>query len=114
VSVTPGTNIPYRAHSIEEVVDTLDRSIEEVEQTLFEGPHRRIKPGLDNKGVLAWNGKMRSLYARASSVIGDTHYRKMAVQSAEFLLDHVYDPKTNRLERVYRNGETMQERTLEK
>ena len=117
--VFPGKNILYVASSLPETSKKFNRSQEEVlralkasRQSLLAVRKRRPRPYLDDKILVSWNGLMISAFARASQTFGDPRYRKAAARSADFILRKLYDAKTGRLLRRYREGESRYEAHL--
>ena len=64
----------------------------------------RPHPPLDDKVLVAWNGLMISAFARAAQVLDEPRYADAARASAAFIESRMYDPKTNLLQRRYRDG----------
>lgn len=50
----------------------------------------RIRPGLDNKIIAAWNGMMLKGYVDAYRVFGDTQFIEKAVKNAEFIIQRLF------------------------
>ncbi|MEX2187285.1 MAG: thioredoxin domain-containing protein [Pirellulales bacterium] len=48
---------------------------------------KRLRPGLDDKVLVAWNGLAIDAFARAGAALGEPRYTQAAVQAATFLLD---------------------------
>jgi len=71
---------------------------------LLEVRNRRKRPHLDDKIITAWNGLMISAYAKAHQVLGDESYRKSATRAADFIFDHLRDPKSGTLRRLWRES----------
>ncbi len=117
--VFPGKNILYVASSVPETSKKFNRSQEEVlkvleasRKSLLSVRKRRPRPYLDDKILVSWNGLMISAFARASQTFGDPRYREAATKSADFILRKLYDAKTGRLLRRYREGESRHEAHL--
>ena len=53
---------------------------------LLEVRNRRIRPGLDDKVIVSWNGLMISAIARAAAVFGNEEWESAAICAAEFVL----------------------------
>ncbi len=64
----------------------------------------RPRPRRDDKIITSWNGLTISAFARAYQVLGDPAYLNNASKAAGFLQASLYDPKTGRLTRSYRQG----------
>ncbi|HZT41329.1 MAG TPA: thioredoxin domain-containing protein [Chthonomonadaceae bacterium] len=89
--------------SEEEIAGILERGQEQ----LFAVRERRIKPGLDDKILTAWNGLMLSALAEAAAVLDRDAFRQAALRNAEFVLAKMTTRDADghlRLLRTYRNG----------
>ena len=113
-------NILYRAHSLEETARKFKRSPGQVESVLEESRRRllqtrnqRLRPHLDDKILVSWNGLMISAFARAHQVLGEAEYLEQARRAADFIMEHLYQQETGRLLRRYREGEARFEAHLE-
>jgi uncharacterized protein YyaL (SSP411 family) len=115
-----GKNILYLAHPVDDAARQFKRATEDISRLLAESRAsllaargKRPRPHLDDKILVSWNGLMISALARAASVFGDSSYLRAAERSAEFILNKLYDSKTKRLLRRYRDGEARYEANLE-
>ncbi len=88
-----GKNIPNTPRSLEVVAqelgittEELQRSLDEARPKVYEARARRVKPGLDDKILTAWNGLMISALADGYHVLGDTRYLEAALRAADFIL----------------------------
>jgi uncharacterized protein YyaL (SSP411 family) len=102
-------NILYKTRSNEELELLTGKSIAEVEQVidlcnekLLRYRERRVKPGLDDKSITAWNALMIKAYADAYLVLGDKEYLHAATRATDFILDKMW--QNNQLYRIYKNG----------
>jgi uncharacterized protein YyaL (SSP411 family) len=107
-----GKNILYRAHTIEETARQFDRPAAEVEAALRQTAGKlleirgtRVRPGLDDKVLTAWNGLMISAFAKAGAVLAEPRYADAARRAADFLASRMYDAATGILLRRYRRGD---------
>ncbi|MGH2947632.1 MAG: thioredoxin domain-containing protein [Solirubrobacteraceae bacterium] len=91
-----GANIPVRATADPERLD-------EIKAGLLAARERRVRPGLDDKRLTAWNALMISALADAGAVLGRADYRDAAVACAEFVLRELRDAD-GRLLRTYNRG----------
>ncbi len=76
---------------------------------LFAAREQRVKPGLDDKMLTAWNGLMLAALAEAAAVLDRNDFRQAAIKNAEFVLAKLSAPDAAghlRLRRTYRNGES--------
>jgi len=107
-----GKNILHVKHTIEETAAKFNLSKEKTAQILSEAKNKlyytrikRIRPHLDDKILTSWNGLMISALCKAFQVLGDKKYLEAAKNAAEFILSDLYDEKTGRLFRRWRDGE---------
>jgi uncharacterized protein len=91
-----GANIPVRATPDPERLD-------EIKAGLLAARERRVRPGLDDKRLTAWNALMISALADAGAVLGEDRYRDAAVAAAEFVLRDLRDGE-GRLLRTYNHA----------
>ncbi|HZP84680.1 MAG TPA: thioredoxin domain-containing protein, partial [Chthonomonadaceae bacterium] len=90
--------------SIEEAARILDGGREK----LFAAREHRVKPGLDDKILAAWNGLMLAAFAEAAAVFDNDAFRQAAERNAGFVLSQMSFTDAQgrfRLYRTYRNGE---------
>lgn len=70
----------------------------------------RVRPLLDDKVVVSWNGLAIGGLARAGAALAKVApekakaYTEAAVEAATFIKEKLYDEKTGTLKRVYRDG----------
>ena len=76
---------------------------DEIKAGLLAARERRVRPGLDDKRLTAWNALMISALADAGAVLGEPRYRDAAVAAAEFVLRDLRDD-SGRLLRSYNQG----------
>ena len=69
---------------------------------LYAARAKRVRPGLDDKVLTAWNAMMLHTFAEAARATGDEAYRRIALRSAEFLLGRLR--VDGRLMRTYKDG----------
>jgi uncharacterized protein YyaL (SSP411 family) len=81
------------------------RAIEEGRRILLEARAKRVRPGLDDKVLVAWNGLLISSLARAGAVLDEPRYTEAAVAAARFIREKMAAPG-GRLFRTYRAGKT--------
>ena len=104
-----GMNILHMANTLEETAElqgmapeALAAKIDELRAKLLEIRSRRVRPGLDDKVLASWNALMISAYAKASQVLGDPSYGRVAEEAAEFLLTEMM--RDGELLRTHRKG----------
>jgi uncharacterized protein len=90
-----GANIPVRASADPE-------RLGEIKAGLLEAREHRVRPGLDDKRLTAWNALMISALADAGAVLGEPRYRDAAIAAAEFVLRDLRSD--GRLLRSYNHG----------
>ncbi|MCZ6775756.1 MAG: thioredoxin domain-containing protein [Ignavibacteria bacterium] len=119
-NVFKGKNILFVAYSPEEIAKQLSMPLDKVEATLanarpkmFDAQEIRLRPHLDDKILVSWNGLMISAFARAYQVLGDEQYLEAAEGAGEFILQRLHNPQTRVLLRRYRDGEARFEAHLE-
>jgi uncharacterized protein YyaL (SSP411 family) len=107
-----GRNILYRAHTVEETAAKFGKAPEEVRATLAEAEamvmalrNRRVRPHLDDKVLVSWNGLMISAFALGARVLGDATLLAAAQRATEALVTHLYLPEERKLLRRMRGGE---------
>jgi uncharacterized protein YyaL (SSP411 family) len=95
-----GANIPVRATS-----DPTE--LPEIRRRLLEARERRVRPGLDDKRITAWNALMISALADAGAALERPDLVEAAERCAEFLLRDMLDGD-GRLLRSYNRGRAKQ------
>jgi uncharacterized protein len=113
------TNIPNRLRPLEDVAKQLNLTTDELMETvsrakplLYEARRQRVRPGLDDKIVTAWNGMMLSAMAEAARVFGNNTYLESAQRRADFLL-RVHAKPDGRLLRTSRENRAHLDAYLE-
>ena len=91
-----GASIPVRATPDPERLD-------EIKAGLLAAREQRVRPGLDDKRLTAWNALMISALAEAGAVLERADYLDAAVAAAEFLARDMRDAD-GRLLRTYNRG----------
>jgi uncharacterized protein len=72
-------------------------------EALLGARSERVRPGLDDKRLTAWNALMVSALAEAGAVLGEQRYLAAATECARFLLDSMRDGE-GRLLRTFNQG----------
>jgi uncharacterized protein YyaL (SSP411 family) len=78
-------------------------SFEEIRRKLLEARSRRVRPGLDDKRLTAWNALMISALAEAGAVLEEDRYLEAAVGCAAFVLSELRGPDGGLL-RTWKEG----------
>ncbi len=114
-----GVSIPNTPRPLETVADELGMAPEELRETLesarakvYEARLRRVKPGLDDKALTAWNGLMIGALAEGYRVLGDVRYLEAAERAAAFILEELTETGGGLL-RSYREGKAHLQGYLE-
>lgn len=120
MNVFVGENILYIWSTIEETAWKFNKTQDEIQELLldsrkklFAEREKRPKPHLDDKIITAWNGLMISAFARAYQVLGQPKHLAAAERAAAFVVSKLYDPRSARLQRRYRDGEARFDGTLQ-
>jgi uncharacterized protein YyaL (SSP411 family) len=66
---------------------------------------KRVRPHLDDKILVSWNGLMLGTMARAAAVLDDKRYREAAERNLAFLQKHLWDSAKKTLYHRWRDGE---------
>jgi uncharacterized protein len=78
-------------------------TLEEIRGRLLEARSHRVRPGLDDKRLTAWNALMIAALAEAGAVLGRSDYVAAAVDCATFVLSDLRDAE-RRLLRTWKDG----------
>jgi uncharacterized protein YyaL (SSP411 family) len=107
-----GKNILFGARTVEETARHFGESAAEVGAALEEAGRvlmavraTRVRPGLDDKILTAWNGLMISAFAKGGAVLEEPRYAEAARRAAEFVIATLYDASSGVLLRRYRAGD---------
>jgi hypothetical protein len=84
-------------------LDELHAMVEQAKTILLPIREQRIKPGLDDKVLTAWNGLMIKSLAEAGRALQDDDLITQAEAAARFVLDKLADG--DRLKRSYKDGQ---------
>ncbi len=105
-----GSSILHRRRSVAEVAaahameaETLEAALTETLERLGQRRGRRVRPGLDDKAVCAWNGLAVRAFAESGAALGEPEYVATAEQTARFILDELRT-EDGRLLRAVRDG----------
>ncbi len=81
----------------------LDKMISDCKIILLKHREKRVKPGLDNKILAAWNGLMCKAYCEAYLTFKNAHYKEVALKNATFLKEKLVKSDFS-IWRSYNNG----------
>ncbi len=84
---------------------SVENEIAQANKELLQARASRIRPGLDDKVLTAWNGMMIGAMAQAGDVLGKPEYIHSAERSLAFIRRHLWDG--NRLQVTARNGKSQ-------
>ena len=105
-----GVNIPRRLKDLDVLAYQHDVSTSEIQAAadrarprMFERRAHRIRPGLDDKIITAWNGLMIAAFAEAARAIDRDDYLATATSAAEFCTTELWR-HGNRLWRTWKDG----------
>jgi uncharacterized protein YyaL (SSP411 family) len=84
----------------------------EARRALYEARAQRVRPGLDDKRLAAWNALAVAALAEAGAVLGRADYLEAARRCADFVLGSMRDDD-GRLLRTYKDGEARLNAYLE-
>ena len=73
-------------------VEEVDEAIEAARRSLFDRRLSRVRPGLDDKVVAAWNGLAIRALAEAGAALGEPRYLEAGRKCARFVLDRMRRP----------------------
>jgi uncharacterized protein YyaL (SSP411 family) len=68
----------------------LETQLAAIRERLFALRNGRVRPGLDDKAVAAWNGLMISACCRGAQVLDAPRYAAAAVRAGRFLMDDMF------------------------
>jgi uncharacterized protein YyaL (SSP411 family) len=84
--------------SVEEIPDLLTR----INSNLLQVRDKRVRPGMDDKVLVAWNGWMCSVFSEAGRYLGVNGYKEMATRNLNFIVSEML--AHGRLYRSWRAG----------
>lgn len=114
-----GSNVLSVVKSFAQVASESGRDAAEVEsrvrragEALLCARGRRVRPDVDDKVLVGWNGLMLSAFAEASRVLSRDDYLRVAEANAECVLSHMRHDG-HRLHRVLKSGHAKLDAYLE-
>lgn len=81
----------------------LQEKIRLAKQRLLEARSKRVRPGLDDKCLVAWNGMAIRALAESAGIFAEPHYYELARKAALFIMGHLQTDNGG-LYRNYKNG----------
>lgn len=114
-----GKNILFRNATDEAIAakhgitqEQLKRKVGAAKAKLLSIRHKRVRPGLDDKVLTAWNALMLKGYVQAYRTFGEDRFLRAALKNADFLWDKAIR-KDNSVSRNYKNGKSSIEGFLD-
>ena len=105
-----GNNILHRKKPTETFAQELGikpepflTQLQQAKSQLFEARAQRVRPGLDDKQITAWNALMLQGYVDAYRALGQSEYLEAALNNARFIEKYCLQ-KDFRLNRIYKDG----------
>jgi uncharacterized protein YyaL (SSP411 family) len=80
----------------------MERALGEIASRMFAAREQRVKPGLDDKILAAWNAMMIGAMAEGWRALGERRYLEAARRAADFAMARLWDGR--RLHRSYKGG----------
>ena len=75
------------ANILQVVGDKAPAGLDEARERLLQHRSDRVRPGLDDKVIAAWNGLAIRALSEAGAALGDPNYLRHAAEAANFVLD---------------------------
>ena len=82
--------------------EVFESKLKQCKKTLLQYRNRRIRPQLDDKILLGWNGLMNTACSKAFAATGEKRFRELAVQNMRFIFDKLSNNGT--FFHTYKNG----------
>jgi uncharacterized protein YyaL (SSP411 family) len=79
--------------------------LRQLKQTLLQARNKRIRPGMDDKIILAWNGLMNTAFSKAFAATGNEEYRRVALKNMQFLVSNFSAGDKDAFSHTWKNGE---------
>jgi uncharacterized protein YyaL (SSP411 family) len=106
-----GQNILHMVRTPEETAKALNMPVADLMQVIERGceklfalREKRVRPGLDDKVLTAWNALLISSLAQGAYILAEPRYRQAAVEAGEFVLRDMM--RDGELLRTHRHGES--------
>jgi len=91
--------------------DMVEKILEESRGILLEARSKRIRPGLDDKILTAWNGLMLSAFARMYQIDRKDVYKEVIENNIDFIKQNLYNDE--HLLRTYNKGQAKYQAYLD-
>ncbi len=80
-----------------------NQALDDAKKDLLKARAKRVRPGLDDKILTAWNGLLIKGYSDSYKATGDDIYLKLALKTATFIKENLLK-SDYRLDRNFKNG----------
>jgi uncharacterized protein YyaL (SSP411 family) len=90
------------AQELKRPPDELNRELAASRSKLFTAREQRVHPAKDDKVLVAWNGLMVDVLARAGAVLQESRYTNAAIKAVDFLLTELRIADSFRLYHTWR------------
>ncbi len=104
-----GANILHRTIEVADAArlfkiaeDEMTAKIDEIRKKLFAAREKRVKPGRDEKILVAWNAMMIGAFAEGFRTIHDRRYLEAAKRATDFIMSTMWDGHA--LKRSFKDG----------
>ena len=104
-----GANIPHRTIELADAArlfkipeEELGSKIQEIRKKLFAAREQRVKPGRDEKILVAWNAMMIGAFAEGYRALHEPRYLEAADRAATFIMSAMWDGRA--LKRSFKDG----------
>jgi uncharacterized protein YyaL (SSP411 family) len=84
--------------------EKLEELLKQGKKKILQARSKRIRPMLDDKIILSWNGLMNTACSKAFTATGAEEYRELAIANMEFLLSTFNVNSTNEFSHTWKNG----------
>ena len=102
-------NIPHRTIELADAArmfktseDEMASKIREIREKLFAAREQRVKPGRDEKILVAWNAMMIGAFAEGYRALHEPRYLEAAERAADFMMTTMWDGRA--LKRSFKDG----------
>jgi uncharacterized protein YyaL (SSP411 family) len=104
-----GANIPHRTIELADAArmfkvseDDMASKVREIRDKLFAAREQRVKPGRDEKVLVAWNAMMIGAFAEGYRALHERRYLEAAERAADFMMGSMWDGRA--LKRSFKDG----------
>lgn len=83
--------------------DDLERILINGKINLLKKREERVRPLIDDKILLGWNALMNTACSKAYAATGNMHYKQLALENMQFLLEHFASKTDNEFYHTWKN-----------